>query len=162
MSFRSVMPYQLMMAATFGITAVSPGFVSKNNRIEKFTNNGTWIWSAGSVGPGPGQFNFPQYEDIDSQNRVYVVDRGARRVEVFDSNGNYLSQISGGGPGPGQAGGDKIGRAARPEETPATTPKDDTPGRPKGAVKARSEASGKASIPRPIRDRLRDLAGSKN
>jgi hypothetical protein len=36
----------LAMAATFGITAVSPGFVSKNNRIKreyKFVQDAVWL-----------------------------------------------------------------------------------------------------------------------
>jgi hypothetical protein len=45
----------LAMAATFGITAVSPDFVSKNNRIRKeykFVQDGVWLVSAIA---GPGQ-----------------------------------------------------------------------------------------------------------
>jgi sugar lactone lactonase YvrE len=54
-----------------------------NNRIQKFTANGTFITSWGTEGEGEGQFSGPEGIDIDSQGGVYVADTGNFRIQVF-------------------------------------------------------------------------------
>jgi hypothetical protein len=58
--------------------------------------------------------------------------------------------------------GDREGRAARPEETPATATKEGRPGRPKAASKGRSRAAREASIPKVLRDLLHGLVATEN
>jgi DNA-binding beta-propeller fold protein YncE len=69
-------------------------FVSDNNndRVLKFTGNGTYLTQWGSYGGGNGQFNSPFGIAVDSSNNVYVADTDNNRVEKFDSSGNYLTQ----------------------------------------------------------------------
>ena len=54
-----------------------------NNRIQKFSNNGTFITTWGSYGTGNGQFISPAGIAIDSANNVYVVDAGNNRIQIF-------------------------------------------------------------------------------
>ena len=56
-----------------------------NNRIQKFTSNGTFITTWGSYGTGNGQFISPSGIAVDSSNNVYVVDAGNNRIEIFVS-----------------------------------------------------------------------------
>ena len=56
---------------------------SKNNRIQKFDINGTYVTSFGT-GKGssaPGDFNLPTTIDIDSKGDFYVTERGNERVQ---------------------------------------------------------------------------------
>lgn len=65
---------------------------SKNNRIQKFDINGTYVTSFGSgkPSPTPGQFNLPTTIDIDSNGNFYVTERGNERIQKIDANGNSL------------------------------------------------------------------------
>ena len=54
-----------------------------NNRIQKFTSNGTFITKWGSPGSGEGQFNRPENVAVDSSGNVYVGDTGNNRIQVF-------------------------------------------------------------------------------
>jgi DNA-binding beta-propeller fold protein YncE len=54
-----------------------------NNRIQKFTSDGTFITSWGSEGEGEGQFSEPEGIDIDPEGNVYVADTGNFRIQVF-------------------------------------------------------------------------------
>jgi len=73
-----------------------------NNRIAKFTPNGTWITSWGTKGGRNGQFRRPYGIDIDAANNVWVADNTNHRIQEFTSSGNYLRQIGSAGTGPGQ------------------------------------------------------------
>jgi len=44
-----------------------------------------------SYGRGPGQFDMPGYIACDSNNNVYVVDRGNGRIQKFTSSGQFIS-----------------------------------------------------------------------
>jgi DNA-binding beta-propeller fold protein YncE len=55
-----------------------------NNRIEKFTTNGTFLAQWGTTGAGSNQFNFPARVAVDQTgNFVYVADANNNRIEVF-------------------------------------------------------------------------------
>jgi hypothetical protein len=62
---------------------------SKNNRIQKFDDNGTFIKRWGSVGSGEGEFRRPADVAVDS-GIVYVVDAENDRIQEFNSNGTYI------------------------------------------------------------------------
>ena len=72
------------------------------NRVHRFTADGELITSWGSDGTGPGQFNLPHDVTVDSENKVYVMDRENNRCQIFDVNGNYLSEWAN-VPGPNDA-----------------------------------------------------------
>jgi len=76
-----------------------------NNRVQKFTNAGTYVSQLGcapigptpvpsapacTAGSGNGEFHYPTHVAVDSSGNVYVVDSGNNRVEKFDSSGHFL------------------------------------------------------------------------
>jgi DNA-binding beta-propeller fold protein YncE len=75
-----------------GNTYISDGYI--NSRVAKVDKNGEWIKSWGEPGNGPGQFKTPHSIAVDTEDHVYVADRGNRRIQVFDADGKYLRQIT--------------------------------------------------------------------
>ena len=63
-----------------------------NNRVVKFSEDGSFIQAWGSKGTAPGQFDLPHTIAIDSQGRVFVGDRSNARIQIFDQNGTFLDQ----------------------------------------------------------------------
>ncbi len=63
-----------------------------NNRVVKFSEDGSFIQAWGSKGTAPGQFDLPHTIAIDSQGRVFVGDRSNARIQIFDPNGTFLEQ----------------------------------------------------------------------
>jgi DNA-binding beta-propeller fold protein YncE len=59
---------------------------SDNNRIQKFSSDGTFITAWGSEGTGNGQFSSPYGIAIDSAGNVYVSEEGNDRIQVFAPN----------------------------------------------------------------------------
>jgi len=59
-------------------------------RIMKFAADGTFIRQWGRLGTLHGEFRTPHALEIDSQDRLWVADRGNHRLEIFDLEGNYL------------------------------------------------------------------------
>ncbi len=62
----------------------------QTGRILKFAADGTFITQWGQLGTAHGEFRTPHGLEIDSQNRLWVADRGNHRLEIFDLDGNYL------------------------------------------------------------------------
>ena len=62
-----------------------------NNRVMKFTPDGTFIKSWGKTGYGPGEFKSLHALDIDLRGRLFVADRGNNRLQIFDQEGNYIA-----------------------------------------------------------------------
>jgi sugar lactone lactonase YvrE len=62
----------------------------RNNRVVKFSKDGTFVKAWGSKGEGPGQFQTPHAIAIDSRGRLFVADRGNRRIQIFDQDGKFL------------------------------------------------------------------------
>lgn len=62
----------------------------RTGRIMKFAADGTFIREWGRLGAAHGEFRTPHALVIDSQNRLWVADRGNHRIEIFDLDGNYL------------------------------------------------------------------------
>ena len=62
----------------------------QTGRIMKFAPDGTFITQWGQLGTAHGEFRTPHALEIDSQNRLWVADRGNHRLEIFDLDGNYL------------------------------------------------------------------------
>lgn len=63
-----------------------------NARVHKFAADGTWLFSWGEPGNGPGQFNLPHGIAVDSAGQVYVADRENSRVQIFSPEGEYLRE----------------------------------------------------------------------
>ena len=60
------------------------------SRISKFSPDGKFIKSWGSIGYRHGEFRTPHALKFDSRGRLWVADRGNHRIEIFDQNGTYL------------------------------------------------------------------------
>ena len=59
-------------------------------RIVKFSPAGRYLMEWGEIGTDHGQVRTPHALAFDSQDRLWVADRGNHRIEIFDQNGNYL------------------------------------------------------------------------
>ena len=81
------------MVAHSGDIFVTDGHeVESNNRVVKFSRDGSQLMSWGTTGSDPGEFLVPHAIGIDSQGRVIVADRDNGRVQVFDQQGEFLEE----------------------------------------------------------------------
>jgi DNA-binding beta-propeller fold protein YncE len=65
-----------------------------NNRIVKFSKDGTFIKSWGSKGAGQGQFDIPHCIAMDGKGRIWVCDRNNKRIQLFDQDGKFLEEMT--------------------------------------------------------------------
>ena len=63
---------------------------SKNNRIQQFDLNGTFVRALGQLGDKTGEFNLPTTIEQDSKGNFFVTERGNERIQKFDSNWNPI------------------------------------------------------------------------
>jgi len=61
-----------------------------NNRIVKFSADGTYLMEFGVAGSGTGEISEPHALAMDSRGRLFVGDRGNSRVLIFDQDGEHL------------------------------------------------------------------------
>src|SRR3990167_8602100 len=54
-----------------------------NNRVQKFSSDGTFITMWGSYGSEDGQFNYPGGVVVDASGNVYVTDYHNNRIQKF-------------------------------------------------------------------------------
>jgi DNA-binding beta-propeller fold protein YncE len=79
-------------------TALSPEgdlYVSDgygNACVHTYSPEGKHLFSWGSSGTAPGQFNLPHNIACDAAGWVYVADRESHRVQIFDGKGRYETQ----------------------------------------------------------------------
>ena len=57
-----------------------------NHRIQKFTNNGTFVTKWGLEGTADGQFSSPVDIDVDTSGNIFVVDNDNFRIQKFVEN----------------------------------------------------------------------------
>lgn len=75
---------------------------TNNNRIQKFTAEGTPVMSWGNQGSSEEQFLSPRGVAVGSDGSVYVLDTSNNRVQKFDPNGVFLMSWGELGTGNGQ------------------------------------------------------------
>ena len=73
-----------------------------NERIQKFSSDGTLITRWGTLGSGDGQFAYPTGIAVDATGMVYVVDSNNCRIEKFTGSGDFVAKWGTIGSGPGQ------------------------------------------------------------
>jgi hypothetical protein len=66
-------------------------YVSSNNRIFKYTNDGQFLFSWGSFGTNEGEFNQIVGMATDSLNNIYVVEKYNLRIQKFTSDGDFIT-----------------------------------------------------------------------
>ena len=88
-SFNS--PSGVVVADNGGIFVADGHGNNTNNRVVKFSSDGTFIEAWGQTGYGPGEFRTLHAIAIDSRGRVFVADRSNNRVQLFDQDGNFLA-----------------------------------------------------------------------
>jgi len=72
-----------------------------NRRIEKFDNNGNFLFTFGTKGSGDGQFNAPTGLAVTSDS-IYVVDNAQNNIQKFDSTGKFVTKWGSQGSNHGQ------------------------------------------------------------
>ena len=65
----------------------------KNNRVQIFSSDGTYLRSFGSKGDEEGEFNNPTGIAYLNNGNIVVADSGNNRLQVFTAQGEYLTQI---------------------------------------------------------------------
>ncbi len=63
-----------------------------NNRVVKFSSDGTYIMEWGQTGYAPGEFRTLHAIAMDNDGRIFVGDRSNNRVQIFDQEGNFIAQ----------------------------------------------------------------------
>ncbi|OQX18410.1 MAG: hypothetical protein BWK76_07610 [Desulfobulbaceae bacterium A2] len=64
-----------------------------NCRIQAFSSAGSYLFTFGRPGTGPGEFAFPLGMDIDESGRVYVADSRNQKIQIFSAKGDFISEI---------------------------------------------------------------------
>jgi sugar lactone lactonase YvrE len=63
-----------------------------NDRIVKFSKDGTFITAWGKHGKAAGEFDTLHGIALDSTGRVFAADRGNNRIQIFDPDGRLISE----------------------------------------------------------------------
>ena len=64
----------------------------RNNRVVRFTRDGTFVKEWGGKGAGRGELSEPHTIAIDSRGRLFVGDRENNRIQIFDQEGAYIDE----------------------------------------------------------------------
>ena len=82
-----------VLVAPNGDIFVAVGHLGRgdDNRIAKFSSDGTFIKSWGKTGVTNEEFHDPHALAMDSQGRLFVGDRYNNRVQIFDQDGGYIA-----------------------------------------------------------------------
>ena len=86
-------------------TLLLPGFMDVQNghllvydygdaRLKVFDPDGTWLWSFGRFGDGPGEFRNPSDVMIGANGLVWVLDQGAGRITRISPSGELFDIIT--------------------------------------------------------------------
>ena len=86
-------------------TLLLPGFMAFQNgrllvydygdaRLKVFGPDGTWLWSFGRFGDGPGEFRNPTDVMVGADGLVWVLDRGAGRITRISPSGELFDLIT--------------------------------------------------------------------
>ena len=62
-----------------------------NNRIVKFSSDGSFVKAWGKTGYGPGEFRTLHALAIDARGRLFVADRSNNRIQIFQQDGTFLA-----------------------------------------------------------------------
>ena len=83
-------PTDVAIDPNTGELYISDGY--GNSRVHKYSPDGRLLFSWGTAGTNPGEFNIVHNIATDKDGWVYVADRENHRIQIFDSNGRYETQ----------------------------------------------------------------------
>lgn len=87
-------PSNVLVAPGGDIFVVDGHGAGGNNRVVKFSSDGSFITEWGGTGGEDGEFRDPHALAMDSQGRLFVGDRANKRIQIFDQDGNHISTWS--------------------------------------------------------------------
>ena len=83
----------------WGIAIDDWGFVYvadwRNDRVQKFTPDGRFLFALGGSGSGDGEFKRPSGVAVDMHGDIYVADRENHRIQLFSREGRYVEKFIG-------------------------------------------------------------------
>jgi sugar lactone lactonase YvrE len=65
-----------------------------NHRVQKFSQDGTFISSFGRQGQGPGEFQMPLSIDCDGNGQLYLPDAHNQRISIFSPDGTLVESLN--------------------------------------------------------------------
>ena len=78
-----------------GLEAAPDGTVvvadTGNNRVARYSADGSLVWSVGTHGTGTNQFDNPRDIGVDASNNVYVADTRNSRIVKLSPSGAWLA-----------------------------------------------------------------------
>ncbi len=83
-------PSDVLVAPGGDIFVVDGHGSGGNNRVVKFSSDGTFIKTWGTTGAEAGEFRDPHALAMDSQGRLFVADRGNARLQIFTQDGEHI------------------------------------------------------------------------
>ena len=85
-------PSDVVTAPNGDIFVVDGHNQTGNNRIVRYSSDGTFIKAFGETGHGPGQLYGPHAIAMDANGRLFVADRQNMRIVIFDQEGNFVNR----------------------------------------------------------------------
>ena len=85
-------PTDVVVAPSGDIFVTDSHRNGKNNRVVKFTKDGTYVKEWGKKGSGRGELSEPHTIAMDSRGRLFVGDRENNRIQIFDQDGRHLDE----------------------------------------------------------------------
>ena len=84
-------PSDVLVAPDGSIFVADGHGAGGNNRVVKFSADGTYLKEWGGTGGDTGEFRDPHALAMDSQGRLFVGDRANSRIQIFDQEGGHLA-----------------------------------------------------------------------
>jgi len=84
-------PSDVLVAPNGDIFVADGHEAGGNNRIVKFSADGTFLKEWGTTGSENGEFRDPHALAMDSEGRLYVGDRANSRTQIFDQEGEHIA-----------------------------------------------------------------------
>jgi DNA-binding beta-propeller fold protein YncE len=85
-------PTDVVIAPSGDIFVTDSHRNGKNNRVVRFTKDGTYVKEWGKKGSGRGEMSEPHTIAMDSRGRLFVGDRENNRIQIFDQDGRVLDE----------------------------------------------------------------------
>lgn len=64
-----------------------------NGRVKAFSPSGSFLFTIGRPGTGPGEFAFPLGIGLGNSGRIYIADSQNHRIQIFSATGDFISEI---------------------------------------------------------------------